>query len=178
MAGPITETNRTRVTATLDATIVFDETVTGAPGSAAANAALERARAALGAKGVQAASVSGPTTVSTTREVQSTQTTFVLEHVETSITTQTTFGPATILIGPNQSITFLVAPGTTNTNTNIHTENFINDVTTQTVLVTTHLQLSATTPKPPEVLPQVFQNPKAIAAIMSAVAAGNKNPPR
>jgi len=43
-----------------------------------------------------------------------------------SVTTETTFGPGTILIGPDQSQTFFVPPGTTNVNTNTHTESFFN----------------------------------------------------
>ena len=176
--GPTSETNRTRVTAALDGTIIYDETVSGAPSSASAAAALDRARLALEAKGIASTSITGPTTVSTTRDVQSTQVTSVLDHTETSVTTTTAIGPGTILIGPNQSITFFVAAGTTNINTNTHTEYFYNDITTQSAIVTTHVQLSATTPPKPIVIPQVFQNPNAIAAIMSAAAAGNKQPPR
>jgi hypothetical protein len=37
-----------------------------------------------------------------------------LNHTETSVTATTTFGPATILIGDDQSQTFFVAAGTTN----------------------------------------------------------------
>ncbi len=48
----------------------------------------------------------------------------------TSVTTTTTFGPATILIGPDQSQTFFVAAGTLNINTNTHTQSFFNDITT------------------------------------------------
>jgi outer membrane autotransporter protein len=50
--------------------------------------------------------------------------TLTLTGTNTSVSTQTTFGPATILIGPEQSITFFVAPGTTNVNTNVHTASF------------------------------------------------------
>ena len=48
-------------------------------------------------------------------------------HTETSQTTTTTFGPATILIGEDQSQTFFVAAGTLNINTNTHTEIFVCD---------------------------------------------------
>ncbi len=48
-----------------------------------------------------------------------------LNHTETSVTTTTTFGPATILIGDDQSQTFFVAAGTTNVNTNVHTQRFL-----------------------------------------------------
>lgn len=43
------------------------------------------------------------------------------------ITVTITFGPATILIGDNQSQTFFVAAGTVNANGNTHTETFFND---------------------------------------------------
>lgn len=49
-------------------------------------------------------------------------------HSETSVTTTTAIGPATILIGEDQSQTFFVAAGTVNVNTNTHTENFIDDL--------------------------------------------------
>jgi hypothetical protein len=52
----------------------------------------------------------------------------VLNLTETSVTTQTSFGPATILIGPEQSQTFFVAAGTMNINTNVHTQFFIDCV--------------------------------------------------
>jgi hypothetical protein len=45
-------------------------------------------------------------------------------HFETSVTTTTTIGPATILIGENQSQTYFVPAGTQNINTNTHTESF------------------------------------------------------
>ncbi len=53
-----------------------------------------------------------------------------LDHTETSVTTTTAIGPGTIMIGPDQSQTFFVAPGTTNINTNTHTQSFFNDITT------------------------------------------------
>lgn len=56
-----------------------------------------------------------------------------LTRTETSVTTSTTFGPATILIGEDQSQTFFVAAGTVNFNTNTHTENFINDLYQTTI---------------------------------------------
>ncbi|MBL8662449.1 MAG: hypothetical protein JNM29_06455, partial [Candidatus Odyssella sp.] len=50
--------------------------------------------------------------------------TVTLDHASTTVTTTTTFGPATILIGPDQSQTFFVAAGTTNVNTNTHFARF------------------------------------------------------
>jgi hypothetical protein len=49
----------------------------------------------------------------------------VLAHTETSTTTTTTVGPATILIGKDQSQTYFVPAGTVNVNTNTHTEYFL-----------------------------------------------------
>jgi hypothetical protein len=43
----------------------------------------------------------------------------------TSVTSQTTFGPATILIGEDQSESYFVAAGTTNVNINTHTATFL-----------------------------------------------------
>jgi hypothetical protein len=43
----------------------------------------------------------------------------------TTITSTTTFGPATILIGEDQSETFFVEAGTINVNTNTHTATFL-----------------------------------------------------
>jgi len=57
----------------------------------------------------------------------------VFNRNEVSVTTQTTFGPATILIGESQSQTFFVAAGTTNINTNTHTETFVDDLYQRTV---------------------------------------------
>lgn len=41
-----------------------------------------------------------------------------------TVTSTVAFGPATILIGPEQSVTFFVAAGTLNVNINTHTESF------------------------------------------------------
>ena len=45
-------------------------------------------------------------------------------RTETSVTTTTTIGPATIFVGEDQSVPFFVAAGTLNINTNTHTETF------------------------------------------------------
>ena len=52
------------------------------------------------------------------------------DHAETSVTSTISLGPGTILIGPDQSQTFFVAAGTSNVNTNTHTQSFFNDTTT------------------------------------------------
>lgn len=56
----------------------------------------------------------------------------VEQREEVSVTTDLSIGPATILIGENQSVTYFVPAGTTNLNTNTHTETFIT-TTYQTV---------------------------------------------
>lgn len=61
-----------------------------------------------------------------------TNSTDVLTGTNTSVTTSTTFGPGTILIGPDQSQTFFVPAGTMNINTNTHTESFFNRTPTTT----------------------------------------------
>ena len=50
-------------------------------------------------------------------------------HTETTVTTSSTFGPATILIGEDQSVVFFVVAGTINVNTNTHTETFVCEAT-------------------------------------------------
>jgi outer membrane autotransporter protein len=52
----------------------------------------------------------------------------IFDRSEISITTSLTFGPATILIGPDQSIFFFVPLGTTNTHTNTHSANFFDNI--------------------------------------------------
>ena len=56
-------------------------------------------------------------------------------HDEQTITTSLTSGPDTIFVGTDQASTFFVCAGTVNTNTNTHTEHFIDQLfqTTQTL---------------------------------------------
>jgi hypothetical protein len=49
-------------------------------------------------------------------------------HTQETAATTFIFGPATILIGEDQSIPFFVAAGSQNFNTNTHTETFVCDV--------------------------------------------------
>lgn len=51
---------------------------------------------------------------------------------QVSISTDLSIGPGTILIGEDQSQTFFVAQGTTNLNTNTHTETFVHNTYTAT----------------------------------------------
>ncbi|MFN8018847.1 MAG: hypothetical protein U0P45_12080 [Acidimicrobiales bacterium] len=75
----------------------------------------------------------------------------VEESTQESVTTDKSIGPATILIGEDQSVTYFVPAGTTNLNTNTHTETFVH-TTYQTVCddVTTTTAVSADTTVPVE----------------------------
>ncbi len=44
--------------------------------------------------------------------------------VEVAFTLAKSFGPGTILVGPDQSVTVFIPPSTTNTNANVHSEHF------------------------------------------------------
>lgn len=68
-------------------------------------------------------------TTSTTHHTTHSTAADCVAHTETSITTTTTFGPATIMIGEDQSQAFFVAAGTLNVSTNTHTEPFVCDAT-------------------------------------------------
>jgi hypothetical protein len=154
-------------------TTVFDETVTGGPGSAAVIDALARARAALQAQLGQNAVITGPEQTQSTRTQVTQNPTNQVNHIETSVTSSTTFGPATILVGPDQSITCFIAAGSTNVNVNTHTETFVDSILpAQTFLNTTQLQLTGTAGgslKP--VVPQIFQLPFKQALF----SGGNRN---
>jgi IPTL-CTERM motif len=69
------------------------------------------------------------TTTSTTHHTTHSAAADCVAHAETTVTQTTSLGPGTILIGEDQSATFFVAAGTTNINTNTHTEFFICDAT-------------------------------------------------
>lgn len=77
---------------------------------------------ALGVGLLQAA---GAQTFTTTTSTTSGTSSGCPAHVEVTITTETTFGPATILIGENRSQVYFVAAGATNVNTNTHTQSFV-----------------------------------------------------
>ena len=132
----------TRVSGVLDGVVVFDQTLAAAPDSGGVAALIDQANASLAEDG--ACSIAGP--VQTSGETSDTE--LVSEEVtgtQTTVTTDTTFGPATILIGEDQSVTFFVAPGTLNINTNTHTETFVTQTFQTTITTTVHLQLTGTT---------------------------------
>lgn len=126
--------------------IVYDQTF---PVQPYANEILNTANpAALFA--VQAAlpqTITGPTLTSTSLTEQLADT---IAGINTSISSSTSFGPATILVGDDQSQSFFVAAGTQNVNTNTHTETFVNknfqQTTDSTWQVTGLLAAAATTP--------------------------------
>ncbi len=76
-------------------------------------------------------SFTGPNPLSSMRSLIGSQTDFLgnpLNHTEQTVTTTSSFGPGTILIGDDQSQTFFVAAGTENFNTNTHTESFFDQL--------------------------------------------------
>lgn len=52
----------------------------------------------------------------------------VEESTQETVTTTLSTGPSTVLVGEDQSEEFFVAAGTTNLNTNTHTETFVNTI--------------------------------------------------
>ena len=109
--------------------------------------AIDQAKAILNAAAApNSLSFSGPLLLSSLETLEGSATNFIqnlLNHTETSVTTSTSFGPATILIGEEQSQTFFVAAGTLNVNTNTHTENFLDKFfqNTDTYLLNEHYDL-------------------------------------
>lgn len=75
--------------------------------------------------GAQGGSGTTTFTTSTTRHTTVVACPPGFAHEEISVSTTQSLGPGTIFIGENQSETFFVAAGTTNFNTNTHTETFV-----------------------------------------------------
>jgi hypothetical protein len=124
--------------------VVYNNVFSSPASSNEVQAAFDEARAAIRAD-LSIASRGqihweGPTLI----QSNSTQYTDTAPPVETSrtstqtISTTETIGPATILIGDNQSQTFFVAAGSVNYNTNVHTHHEV--TTTTTVTTTTNQQ--------------------------------------
>lgn len=141
-------------------TPLFDQSVADAFGSTAVQNAITAARLAITAAGAPGiVIVSDPVLVS--RAVTSATTSasiFSLAGTSQTITSTTTFGPATITIGDGRSCgaaigalpsgtrpacgppggqSFDVAPGTLNVNTNTHTDYTVNEARTDTITETT-----------------------------------------
>lgn len=140
-------------------TPLFDQTVNAAFGSAPVQTALAAARLAITAGGGPGVVViSDPVLVSrTVSSATSTASVFTLAGTSQTVTTATTFGPATITIGDRRSCggvttalpsstrpicgtpggtSFTVAAGATNVNTNTQTDYTVSEARTDTITET------------------------------------------
>jgi uncharacterized protein with beta-barrel porin domain len=133
--------------------VVYDQTFNAAFGDPVVQAGVTAARAAITTAGGPGVAIFGPNLVSRTETLLSSNTTslFTLNRTETSVTTSSSLGPGTIMIGgtnppcpsiaalpsstrptgcPGQTTTFFVNPGTTNFNTNTHYQYFVDEAAT------------------------------------------------
>ena len=146
---PTTTTQRadtfaTRIVGKFGDTVVFDQTVAAPFDDPAVQAAVAQAEAAVAAAGGPGTDIADPaqTANDTTLAGTTSASLFSLDHTDTTLSTTTTFGPTTILIGDDttcaaaiatlpgttrpecvtdgQSQPFFVVAGTTNVNTNTH----------------------------------------------------------
>jgi hypothetical protein len=138
---PTIQAYQTTVRAGLGASLVFEQTVAFAPGSAEVQATEAQASAALQAAG--AGPITGPTPVAQFTTCNTAHLGDQLNHTEATVTTTASLGPGTILIGDDQSQTFFVQAGTTNYNTNTHTETFTDQIYQQTCTTSAFLLLTA-----------------------------------
>lgn len=132
------QADRTRIIAELDELpaipIVYDQTFSDSPSSATVQAGILAAKAALEAAAApRTVTFIGPTFVASAVNSNTVHTGDVLDHTTQTVSTTTSFGPGTILIGDDQSQTFFVQAGTININTNTHTESFVNQLYQTTV---------------------------------------------
>ncbi len=103
----------------------FDETLPAPFADPAVQAAVVAARNSLLANGVLPANIIGPDLIASSSTTgPSTMASNVLLGTNITVTQTTSLGPGTILIGDDQSVTFFVAAGTTNVNTNTAFESF------------------------------------------------------
>ena len=98
-------------------------------------------------------SFTGPSLLSSMNSLFGSSTDFLgnqINHDEQTVTTTASLGPGTILIGDDQSQTFFVQAGTTNYNTNTHTESFFDQVyqTTNTFKLKEHYEIVGNTAVP------------------------------
>ena len=141
------DTFLTRIVGRIDGgATVYDQSFNLAFGDPVVQAAVAAAQAAINAAVNPDPPIAGPTLISSTELQIDTTTDLVsqlLSSMETTITTTLALGPATILIGEDQSVEFFVAPGTTNVNINTHTESVYDRlfVTTNTYLTTQTYEL-------------------------------------
>ena len=141
------EEYQTRVTAVLDGVVVFDQTVNAAPGSPEVQALEAQAVAAVSGPGC---SITGQGVTGSRSSTGSTVTDQVAGRRDEPSPRKPSFGPATILIGEDQSQTYLVPAGVTNVNTNTHTETFVTRTTSTTYLNSQHRQTTGTCAPPPQ----------------------------
>jgi uncharacterized protein YhjY with autotransporter beta-barrel domain len=107
-------------------TVVFDSSLNVMPSDPAVAAAIAQAQQALTNAGAQ--KILPPQLIASSTSLStSVKTGEAFNHQEQSVSTTQSIGPGTILIGENQSETFFVVGGTTNFNTNTHTETFIDE---------------------------------------------------
>jgi len=141
------DTFLTRIVGRIDGgATVYDQSFNLAFGDPVVQAAVAAAQAAINAAVNPDPPIAGPTLISSTELQIDTTTDLVsqlLIDIQQSVTTTTTIGPGTILIGENQSETFFVAAGTVNLNINTHTESFYDRLflTTNTYLTTQTYEL-------------------------------------
>jgi hypothetical protein len=174
---PTTTTTRidtftTEIIGRLNGGTVFDQTFNAAFGDPIVQAGVNAARAAITAAGGPGVVIVGPTLVSSTTALQNSTSTTLFTHTgtNTTVSTQQTIGPGTLFIGgvpppcpsiaalpsttrpslaacPGQPNTFFVAAGTTNINTNTHSQYFVDESisTTNTFLTAEVYTLIGTT---------------------------------
>ena len=114
--------------------VVFDQTTPNPAGSPPVSDLFASAQAALAQVYGGGATYSGPTleSSSVTSGPAVPVGTFLNHYLASSATTEVSFGPATILVGMDQSITMFIESNCINTNTNVHTEKFVDDVSLTT----------------------------------------------
>jgi hypothetical protein len=136
------ETYTTRVTATLEGLVIFDDTVNAAANSPEAEDLFDEAKAVLEAANAFA---HDPEIVESTRMLVASDNTpsTVVDDVIVAVTTEVVNGPATILVGEDQGVSCFVASGLLNINTHTHTESFETIFTggMDTFVTTTHVNV-------------------------------------
>jgi FG-GAP-like repeat len=148
------EADSTRVTAHgPSGDLVYDETTPNPPASTQASALLDSASAALH-QAYPDATVSGPTPTATSdARGPAVNLGFFRSITDTGTSVDTTFGPATILVGMDQSQSLFIPSGCTNTNTNSQYERFVARLLQHTTTHESGYELTATLAGNPPVPP-------------------------
>jgi hypothetical protein len=141
----------TRLTARLDGgALAYDQSFPAAFSDPTVQAAITQARRAI----TTAAAPATPTLTGPTRLTTATSTDTVVKTVDVvdlgvspnpDVKVAVNIGPATIMVGPEQSVVCTIAPGGMNINTLITTTLARTVTTTTTTLTTEHWQLEGTT---------------------------------